>query len=75
MWNKPYCPCMKGEENYTQCTALIVKGMYIQLCSTNQYSNCQHFAKMYGGLKTPIEWLQIDAVEKYKMNEELEDEP
>ena len=61
---------MKGEGEFTQCVTPIVKHIYLQLCSTNQYPNCMHFAKMYGGLKNSMEWLQLDAVEKYKMTEE-----
>lgn len=73
-WKKPYCPCLKGSEvkldgetvseSYDQCTVPIVKGMFDQYCNTANFVNCIHFAKNYGLLKQPIEWLLKEAVEK-----------
>jgi len=63
---------LKGEAGHAQCTAQIVRAVYQKFCSTPNYTNCPHFAKLYGGLKSPFEWLQMDAVEKSKLTEENE---
>ena len=68
IWNKAWCPCLKGEGGYMQCKEPVVKDYLFKLCNTINYTACFHFCKNNNLLKKPFEWIQCEAVEKSKVS-------
>jgi hypothetical protein len=53
-----FCPFLKS------CLTDLTRDYFVKVCNTTGYSNCHHFAKKIGELKTPIAWLLRIAVER-----------
>ena len=71
LWKrKGYCPCLLGEGNFTQCNKGVVKNVSTNYCNSKNFESCSEFAKNYGGLKKPFEWLQMKAVESIRKEDE-----
>jgi len=54
---KKSCPFLKN------CTNKIPQMFFKQICNSEAYGNCRHYASKAGELQKPIYWLQRLAVE------------
>lgn len=56
------CPCM------LDCGTIITRNFFDRICNSAGYTNCHHFARRFGELQTPFEWLQKFAVHENDKN-------
>ena len=47
------------------CEASVTRNFFDRICNSTYYPNCHHFARRFGELHTPMEWLQKLAVHEY----------
>lgn len=45
-----------------ECEASVTRNFFDRICNSTSYTNCHHFARWFGELHTPMEWLQKLAV-------------
>lgn len=55
-----HCPYL------TECGHRVPKNYFRQICNTEAYRNCRHYAGKAGELNKPMDWLQKLAIEHAK---------
>ena len=48
-----------------ECEASVTRNFFDRICNSKSYINCHNFARRFGELYTPMEWLQKLAVHEY----------
>ena len=58
-----FCPLMKGGTNTFQCGQPVTRYAFENFCNNPNFGSCRRYAEKTKQLKSPIQWLQREAVE------------
>ncbi len=62
--NRKDCP------NLLECESAVTQEYFKRICGTRGYIRCHHYARRMGYLKSPISWLQHQAMHEADKNAE-----
>lgn len=65
-YNPKECP------EILKCRSRVTEDFCFRICRTKSFKNCVHFAKMFGTLKPPIQWLQDIAIRSNRGVDDIE---